>query len=467
MGNQFSRPFFFNINIGKMSLAGLFAAIFFQAAWAADPMASNNGLYPEPEEYEGRFLLSNLDYPSDPPSHRWPLGGGVGQLTTENAGQYALALKAYLEPTLRTLVEDSQSWDPAAAGWYDLVWSGAGEMASDHKTTDPNSGREAIMNTYTGQIMPAETFFPAEFTPSVDVQNHAVIYYDGVAASMLYKIWKNIYSPDMGAIDFPDGSVVVKAEAVTPAIEEWPAVLKGASSWKVFRPTVADQTADKNPLKPQVIEVHPFQLAIKIKDPVASPTTGWVFMALVYNAASDGATPWDRFVPVGVMWGNDPEFARYPNGRAEGKPLVETWLNPDRPEVTNSTLGWGERLAGPMDVATRHNVVTPSGKRFQGADHLRASSCLSCHGASEYPFTANLYPSPNKSFPRDGSQFMLYDPGSAEWARWFQSRPGDEPMTKDIGVQALDYDMAIMFALSANAGAVGKFEFVEENLNGH
>ncbi len=447
-----------------MPLVGLLAAISAQAVWAADPIASNNGLYPEPDEYEGRFLIANLDYPSDPPSHRWPLGGGVGELTTENAGLYALALKTYLEPTLRTLIEDSQSWDPVAAGWYDLVWSGEGEPGKDGKT-DPNSGRDAIMNTYTGQIMPAETFFPP-YTPSVDVQNHAVIYYDGVAASMLDEIWKDIYRPDMRAIDFPDGSVVVKAEAVTPTVEEWP-VLKDASSWNVFRPTMADQKAGTNPLEPKVLTVHPFQMAIKVKDPIASPTTGWVFMALVYDTESSGATPWDRFVPVGVMWGNDAGFARYPNGRPEGTPLVETWLNPDRPDFTNSTLGWGGRLAGPMDVATRHNVVTPSGKRFQGADHLRASSCMSCHGASEFPFSANLYPSPNKSFPPDGSQFLLYDPGSKEWARWFQSRPGDEPMSKDIGVQALDYDMAIMFALSANAGAVGRFEFTLEDFNGH
>lgn len=466
MDNYCGRSVDFGDVIKSFSRVGLIAAMFAQPAWAADPMASNNGLYPEPgvDTYDGRFLLANLDYPSDPPGHRWSLGGGVGQLTTGNAQEYATALKAYLEPTLRTLIEDPGSWDPAAAGWYDLVWSGAGDPGS-FKGIDPTSGREAIMNTYTGQIMPADTFFPP-YTPSVDVQNHAVIYYDGVAASMLDELWQNIFAPDMRAMDFPDGSVVVKAEAVTPTPEEW-SVLQNASSWTVFRPTVADQKAGKTPMVPQVLTVHPLQMAIKVKDPVASPTTGWVFMALVYDATSDGATPWDRFVPVGIMWGNDPEFARYPDGRPEGAELSETWLNPDRPGFTDSTLGWGGRLAGPMDVATRHNVVTPSGQRFQGADHLRASSCMSCHGAAEFPFTANLYPSPNKSFPRDGSQFLLYDPGSAEWARWFQSRPGDEPLSGNIGGQALDYDMAIMFALSANAAAVGKFEFAVEGFDGH
>ena len=446
----------------KLSGLGLFS--FATMAAADDPMASNNGLYPQPEQYKGSLLIANLDYPSAPLTEAWTLGGGVGALTPQNAGQYVLAVKEYLQPTLRALIEDPASWNPREAGWYDLVWSGAGDPGS-YNGIDSTSGREAIMNTYTGQIMPADTFLPP-YTPSVDVQNHAVIYYNDVAATMLGSIWKNIYEPDMGAIGFPDGSIVVKAEAVTTTPDQW-GVMTGASSWTVFRPSIEDQQANKSPLVPQVLTVYPLQMAIKIKDTVASPKTGWVFLAFVYDANSDGTTPWDRFVPVGVMWGNDPEFARDPKGVPDGAALAETWINPDRPPFTDSSLGWGGRLAGPMDVATRHNVLTPSGQRFEGADHLRASSCMSCHGVAEFPFTANLYPSPNKSFPRDGQQFLLYDPGSEEWARWFQSRPGNQPMSGNIGGMALDYDMAMMFALSANAEAVGQSSFVKGKVDGH
>lgn len=450
--------------IAVVGLFGLLLLFGVNTAAADDPMASNNGLYPEADQHKGRLLVANLDYPSTPHNKAWQLGGGVGALTAQNAEQYVRAVKAYLEPTLRTLIEDSEAWDPRAAGWYDLVWSGAGEPGS-YDGIDPTSGREAIMNTYTGQIMPADTFFPP-YTPTVDVQNHAVIYYNDVAATMLGSIWKNIYEPDMGAVGFPDGSVVVKAEAVTTTPQQW-GVIDGASSWKVFRPSIDDQKAKRNPLVPQVLTVYPVQMAIKIKDPVASPKTGWVFLAFVYDADSDGATPWDRFVPVGAMWGNDPEFARDPDGLPDGQTLAETWISPDRPPFTDSSLGWGGRLAGPMDVATRHNVLTPSGQRFEGDDHLRASSCMSCHGVAEFPFTANLYPSPNKPFPRDGQQFLLYDPGSEDWANWFQSRPGDQPMSGNIGGMALDYDMAIMFALSANAEAVGQSSFIQGKVDGH
>ncbi len=172
------------------------------------------------------------------------------------------------------------------------------------------------------------------------------------------------------------------------------------------------QDPKNNPVKPEVVPVYFSQMAVKIKDSVASPETGWVYMAFAYDATANGATAWDKAVPVGAMWGNDPQFAHTPSGTNPNGPLLETWVNPAAPAYTRQTLGWGDRLAGPMDVATRHNVVTVSGVRTQGTKEFAASSCLSCHSAAQFPFTENLYPSPNKVFPEDGTQFLMYDPGS-------------------------------------------------------
>lgn len=172
-------------------------------------------------------------------------------------------------------------------------------------------------------------------------------------------------------------------------------------------------------------------------------------------------------MPVGLQWGNDPDLTGDPSGLPPGSALKETWINPDAPAFTRDSLGWGGRLAGPMDVATRHNVVTVSGERYRGDDAIRASSCQSCHGASEHPFTANLYPSPNRSFPRDGNLFLLYDPGSAQWARWFQNRPGRDAITGGAGLRGLDYDMALMFALSSFNAAIGKEELVVKRFHVH
>ena len=211
-------------------------------------------------------------------------------------------------------------------------------------------------------------------------------------------------------------------------------------------------------------------MSIALKDSIASPETGWVFNAFVYDKDAKGDTPWDRFIPLGAQWGNYPEFANTPDGKdPDGGPLRETWVNPAAPEFTRSTLGWGERLAGPFDVATRHNVITPSGKRYEGANHLRASACMSCHSSAEFPMTTNLYPSPNKTFPLDGEPFLLFEPGSEEWAGWFQNRPGNVPNTGEgrTGITALDYNMALMFAYSAFNGAMGNDAFVLEEFDVH
>lgn len=440
-------------------LAGFLAT----GALADDPIASNNGLYPEASQWSGRYLLANFDYPQNAPVEGLWRGAAQAPLTPETAPQYLEALKRHLEPDLRVLIDQVDQWDPKEAGWYDMVWSGEGSPLADG-STDPTSGREALMNTYTGQILPPETF--TTVPPASSVQNHAVIYYNDVAATTLRDVWGDLYAPRPERAQFRDGAIVVKAEAVPLSAEEWP-VLRGAASWHVFRPSIEAQTKGEKPLRPEVLEAHPIQMAIKVKDSIAAPETGWVYLAYVYDADHPGKTPWDRFVPLGAMWGNDPDLTNDPDGLPPGATLRESWINPEAPAFTHDTLGWGGRLAGPMDVATRHNVITPSGRRYEAEDRLRASSCLSCHGAAEFPFTANLYPSPNRSFPRDGDAFLLYDPGTADWARWFQNRRGDEPMSSNIGGIALDYDMVMMFALSNYHAAMGAEAFVRQGLDGH
>jgi hypothetical protein len=452
------------------------------AALAADPMASNNGKYPTAEEWSGKLRISNLAYPDSLAPPAFELGAGGGALTKDNAEAYAMKIKETIAPELRQMIEDSENWDPEEAGWYDLVWSGGGEKSTD--------GREALLNTYTGQIIPPTAFQekyrpvnPEDPSKPVYVQNHAVIYYNDVSAYMLGEVFANLYDPDPSAVRFPPGSIVVKAEATTPSIKEWP-ILEGAATWHVYRPTTEEQKKAQNhdkdaDLTPKVVTAHPLQMSIKVKDPVASPETEWVFMGFVYKHDAPGDGPWDKFVPLGVMWGNDPAQAKFaegydpslvPAGEEAWHALEETWINPDAPPFTHDTLGWGDRLAGPMDVATRSGVITPSGQRWdeKKGENLRASSCMSCHGAAEFPFTTNLYPSPNLSFPPNGDPFLLYDPGSEDWQRWFQNRPGHASMADNIGPNAgLDYDMAIMFAISTFNAEAGNSAYVQERFDVH
>ncbi len=439
------------------------------AASAQDPLASNNGLYPGASEWDGRFLAANLDYPMPASndivlaSNSWSPARNREPLNVDSAADYADRLRVHLSRTLRTLIDKPEEWDPVRAGWYDLVWSGEGSQTANG--IDPTSGREALMNTYSGQIVPPETF-SEPYRPTAPVQNHAVIYYNHVAAGMLGRLWSNIYTPNLSQAEFPTGSIVVKVEAVTNTESNWNAVAN-SGLWHVFRPTTEDQARNEPDLVPQVIPVRPFQIAVRVKDPVAAPETGWVFAIYVHDANAEGDTPWDRFVPVGLQWGNDPEHAENFLDLKGMEPLQQNWINPAAPAFARDTLGWGGRLAGPMDVATRHNVITVSGKRYTGDTSLSASSCQSCHGAAEFPFTANLYPSPNRILPRDGRPFLMYDPGSADWARWFQNRPGTEAMSANIGGEGVGYDLALMNALSTHAQAMGIQAFVRGSLHVH
>lgn len=454
-------------------LAGLLAWSTLATA-QLDPFAANNTLYPPagnlPDGWSGGFRTSNYDYPSKPVIPAWPPGGPAGLagtgLTLDTAAAYVDAVKKFLQDDIKGLVNTPLTWSPEAVGWFDMPWGAHGSTLPNGEI-DPESGREALLGSYTGQILQPNTFKSPR--PPVAFQNHAVIYYNDVAASMLGMVWKDPFDPDLSAAQFPEGSIVVKVEAATLTPEQWPP-LEGSTVSYVYRPTTASLlNPEQKEKKAEIVPMYFSQMAVKIKDSIAAPETGWVYIAFAYDKDAPGATVWEKAVPVGAMWGNDPEYARNPKGvGVDG--LKQTWISPTAPAFAHQTLGWGGRLAGPMDVGRRHNVVTVSGKRYQGDTQFPASSCLSCHGAAQFPFVANLYPSPNLIFPEDGlKQFLFYDPGSVQWARWFQNRPGNVAMSDHgrAGITALDYDMLLTFAIASANAAAGGNAFLQHRLPGH
>ncbi|MDK1373215.1 MULTISPECIES: hypothetical protein [unclassified Sinorhizobium] len=440
------------------------ATLWFLPASAADPYASNNGLYPQESEWSGPYRSLNYNYP-ETTDNKWFTVAPRAPLNIQNASDYVAKLKAHLEPNMRAMIDAPDTWDPAANGWYGMIWQGAG-TTGPNGVTDPESGQEAILGSFSGQIITKETF--QDFGLTVNLQNHTVIYYDALSATMLRKLWDDPFKPNRKAVSFPEGGMVVKAAAVTPTPQQWP-VVEDSAIWNVYRPTVESlQGPDYNPYtnaKAVVVPLRVLQFDIIVKDTIASPQTGWVFVTYVYDKDAPGATTWDKLVPLGAMWGNDPAFAREPNGTdPKGGPLQETWINQKAPAYAISSLGWGGRLSGPIDVSERHNVLLTNGNLVPVQP---ASSCLSCHGTAQFPFVANLYPSPNKAFPREGTLFPMYPPGSEMWARWFQNRPGSKPQNDNENAVALDYDMLIMFALSAYDAAAGNDLFVQEHVDVH
>ena len=143
--------------------------------------------------------------------------------------------------------------------------------------------------------------------------------------------------------------MVVKAAFSTANADVWP-VMQGARQWTLYIRPMPPRTAGRTD-PPELDPTSFFQFDIIVKDTKSAAKTGWVFSTLVYDKDAPGTDFWDKMVPLGAMWGNDPE-ATSPDQK-----LMENWINPAAPAYAKMTLGWGGRLSGPNDGAVNDAVV--------------------------------------------------------------------------------------------------------------
>jgi hypothetical protein len=401
-----------------------------------NPFAINNGEIPTKKEYKGKLFKFNYNYPKkyiEPKNTPWSKVLKNKPLTKENAYEYIMALKKYIEPSIKTFVLDQQKWNKSSQeGWYSMLWAG-----EDIDLTGWE-GRESIYGTYTGQIQPASVY--EKFGLTVPIRNYAAIYYDKTAAYTLHKVFqkcdkeKNSCIPSVknNEAQFKEGAIIIKAAAVSATPKQWP-VLEGAAKWEIYRkPFNKNGTIKDSPTIVTDTRVGIFDIIIK--DSIAAPQTGWVFSTLVYDKNAKGDNAWDKMVPLGAIWGNDPDInsAKYPK-----KELKETYINPKAPAYAKVTLGYGLRLSGPYDIAVKYNVKVGN----KTIKKLRSSSCMSCHGSSsykpgDYNSITSFYPVKNID---DKGVWTMYTPGDLKWNQWFKNRWGDVPQSKEKNVIALDY----------------------------
>jgi hypothetical protein len=413
------------------------------AAAPAAPFASNNGT--KPPAGSGPLFQLSYAYPAKlpvgPVYEPWRQAIGNGQITTDNAGAYAAALKAYVAPRMRPYLLSNPD-NKAPEGMYNEPWLGA--------------EREPLHGTYVGS-----SYLPVSQYPGTGLTQpfttYVLTFYDQRAANTLYNVWGTsamnpALTPTSG--QFATGAVVVKAAFTTANTDVWPP-MAGALQWKIFANTNAtlfpDTPHNEGPV--QMMDVSFFQFDIIVKDPASAPATGWVFMTLVYDKDAPGNDAWDKMVPLGAMWGNDPEID---SSKPNPPPLQQTWINPAAPAYAKTTLGWGGRLSGPNDGALNDSIIGTTGRKVA---NLATSSCMSCHLTAQWPDTSFLVPAttnPPTGDPNDpNSDYSVVPvPGSPEWMRWFQSPPGTQSMDK--GTTPLDYDMVFAFkSLKAWSKATG------------
>jgi hypothetical protein len=142
------------------------------------------------------------------------------------------------------------------------------------------------------------------------------------------------------------GAVSVKLIFTEAPVSQVP-YLAGSVEWQ------ADINRSRNTNPRPTLRL--LQVDVAVRDSRAASTTGWVFGTFVYDGNAPGATPWDRLVPVGLMWGNDP--TRVGTSQA----LQQTKINAGLQIPQH--LGFEKRLNGPVDNPR--------------------SSCLSCHSTAQ------------------------------------------------------------------------------------
>jgi hypothetical protein len=412
----------------------------FQALRGATPFQNNNGSVPPPSVYSGPLFTLNHVWPTQPlpplKNPPWRAAINNGQITPENAAAYANALKTAVSANGRALIMHYDTWNAAKAGWYNEPWLG--------------SQREAIHGTYE-----AGEFGPGIFPDTglrVQFNTHVVTYYDARAAYTLRKFWgSSAMKPNLRTenAQFAEGAIAVKAASFAsedPAKPlDWWDAMKGAQPWTMY--VGVGQSGNSN--SPRVWPGYVAQFDIIVKDSQSAPKTGWVFMTLVYDSSVQGDV-WDKMVPLGVEWGNDPDAT------SADMPLKENWINPKAPLYATQTLGWGGRLSGPNDGA-RNNIAVDGVVMPNAPD----SGCISCHSTAQWNVQAHkmdsfLLPSFATAQPPgfqlcgdngkpdpNGSNICSPAPGSAAWLKWFKNRLGTQPM--DAGSIATDFDEVFSF----------------------
>jgi hypothetical protein len=356
---------------------------------AAEPAATDR--FPDardtpPPGWKGPVFRLSQDYPAAMPD-----AGDEPWLQFDFRTQTVQYLNAVLGYALEGNVDvDFQGQDNAVRMWYHAPWLHA----------DQATGREFIHGMTRERFSPPRDLAP---TQTRTVQNWAVGMYNARGGFVLGQVWKNHDDPDPRQAQFPEGTVAFKLLFTAATVAQVP-YLKNSLEWE------ADINRSHGTGHRPKLRL--LQIDVAVRDSRADSTTGWVFGTFIYDGDAPGQTVWERMVPVGGMWGNDPDKLD------DDGPLEETFINPD---ARVPHLGYKGRLNGPIDN--------------------RISSCLSCHSTAEIP--TDLSERPTREIPH------VDDPDDV--ARYFRNIAAEQPFTS--GRLAVDYSLQLQSGIAQWAQA--------------
>lgn len=323
--------------------------------------------------WNGTVFKLSQDYPTQLPA--------AGTLPWDNIDfktqpmQYLLAVRDYVYEG--NIDVDWQVQNNAVRKWFHAPWMHPGPAGREFAR-----GLTRERPSQAGELHPNQT---------TEFPNWAVGVYNAPGGFTLGQVWADPNKPKPDAALFPVGTVSAKLLFTTATVAEVP-YLRNAVRWRAHVTGPGSGTR-------AIRTVRLLQMDIAVRDSRADSTTGWVFGTFVYDGNAPGATPWQRMVPLGLMWGNDPTVTP-----TQGT-LQETKINPN--VNTPQHLGWAKRLNGPVDN--------------------KRSSCLSCHSTAQFPEFSDFLP------PATGSDQTKL--------RWFRNIKAGEPF--EVGAKSLDYSLQL------------------------
>ncbi len=342
-------------------------------------------------------------------------------------------------------------WDPfknKIRNWYHIPWL--------HPTTanggyPPNGGTEGFRGLIKEAPMGALQLGPDMEGVDGDYSVYAITLVNDMAGYAMGRMWKDPKNPNVKVLDkrfkdggFPTGTVFAKLlftdapkrrDSIDdpkrkghkiPGEMDKVAYLVNPLTWKAYITENFWKSATRI-----VTDVNLLQMDISVRDPRAdrSPDnpegTGWVFGTFCYNGQLNKENKFMNLVPVGLMWGNDPEnrinkTSPFPPITTEvNKELKETVIF-ESEDLPPQHLGWNGRLNGPADL----NTV----------------SCLSCHNAAQYPQITSLVP---EGAAPDGGSEPPAQGGTVEWMKWFQNFECGTSMSDEVYSTDFSFQVAI------------------------
>jgi hypothetical protein len=344
-----------------------------------------------PAGWTGPVFKLSQNYPATKPAAETMPWKALDFQTQPEA--YIMAVYHYaLEGNLAT---DWRGYDNPTRTWYHAPWMQYG----------PN-GREFIRG-----MTRERNSRPKELAPTQPCywQNWAVGFYNPPGGYVIGQVWKDPKHPDASKSRFPDGTVSIKL-LFTAAPESQVPYLKNDFKWQGNLDPLTGKCTSTDPAGVRTpADVRLLQIDIAVRDSRADADTGWIMGTFVYDGNSSGATPWERMIPVGVMWGNDPTLT--PAAHAGGQRVKESWINPNLKIPQH--LGWNGRLNGPVD-----NPL---------------SACLSCHGTGQAPVVSPMLPPSGSTDDQKMRWFRNVKSGEA-----FDAGDSKKPISTDYSLQISD-----------------------------